>query len=299
MDLRSLEIFCKLAENKSFSQTAEELHLSQPTVSFQIRSLEKYYGLKLIERTTRELSLTAQGKILNEYAKKIIALNQQAKEAFAEINGLKRGELVLGASTIPGEYILAKKLKSFQKKFPQIKISLKIADTEEIIEEVLEKKLDLGIVGSKIKHRDLIYNEFIEDELLLITQRETKGRKTKNFTLEDLKSSPLLIREKGSGTRKTMLEALTKENIYLEDLNIVMELGSTEAIKSAVEAGLGISFVSRWAVEEEIKLKKLRILVIPNFSIRRYFYLVYNRKYTFSKITHFFRQFLLKPEFFS
>lgn len=297
MDLRTLEIFCKLAENKSFSQTAEELHLSQPTVSFQIRSLEKYYGTKLIERTTRELSLTAQGKILNEYAKKIIALNQQAKEAFAEINGLKYGELFLGASTIPGEYILPKKLKSFQKKFPQIKISLKIADTKEIIEEVLEKKLDLGIVGSKIKHRDLIYNEFLKDEIVLIAPTTNKWRKVKELTLEELKVSPLLIREKGSGTGKTLLEYLAKKNIYPEDLKIVMELGSTEAIKSAVETDLGISFISRWAVEEELKRKKLKILKIPNFIIERCFYLVSNRKHILPKIALTFRNFLLTNNF--
>lgn len=290
MDLRTLEIFTKLAENKSFSQTAEELHLTQPTVSFQIRSLEKYYGVKLLERTTRELSLTTEGKILNEYAKKIIGLNRQAEEALNEVSGLKRGELILGASTIPGEYILPKRLKSFQRKFPKIKIGLKVADTEEIIEEVLEKKLDLGIVGSKLKHHDLIYNEFVEDEIVLIAQGKTK---TKNFTLENLKKEPLLIREKGSGTRKTMLEALAKVNIYPEDLNIIMELGSTEAIKSAVEAGLGISFVSRWAVKEEIKLKKLKILKIPNFVIKRYFYLISNRKHTLPKIAQEFCNFLL------
>lgn len=291
MDIRTLEIFCKLAENKSFSQTAEELHITQPTVSFQIHSLEKHYGVKLLERTTRELSLTAEGKILNEYAKKIIDLNRQAHEALNEINGLKRGELILGASTIPGEYILPKKLKSFQRKFPQIKISLKIADTEKIIEEVLEKKLDLGVVGSKIKHRDLIYDEFVKDEIVLISSRENKSR----CNLEDLKKMPFLIREKGSGTRKTMLDMLAKENIYPEDLNIVMELGSTEAIKSAVEAGLGISFVSRWAVKEEIRpgRKKLKILKIPGFSIKRYFYLVSNRKHTPPKIVQVFRHFLL------
>ncbi|HCJ67798.1 MAG TPA: LysR family transcriptional regulator, partial [Elusimicrobia bacterium] len=232
MDLRTLEIFTKLAENESFSQTAEELHLTQPTISFQIHSLEKYYGVKLFQRTTRELFLTAEGKILNEYAKKIINLNRQVQEAMNEVNGLKRGELTLGASTIPGEYILLARLKSFQRKFPQIKISLKIADTEEIIEEVLEKKLDLGVVGSKIKHRDLVYEQFAKDKIVLIAQGKTK---VKNFNLEDLKKQPILLREKGSGTRKTMLEALAKENIYLEDLNIIMELGSTEAIKSAVE----------------------------------------------------------------
>jgi len=293
MDLRTLEIFTKLAENKSFSQTAEEMHLTQPTISFQIRSLEKYYKVKLFERTTRELSLTAEGEILNEYAKKIIDLNRQASEAMNEVSGLKRGELNLGASTIPGEYILPKRLKSFQRKFPQIKISLKIADTEEIIEEVLEKKLDLGVVGSKIKHRDLIYDEFVQDELVLIASRETKPKRLKKLTLEDLKKMPFLVREKGSGTRKTMLEALAKKNIYPEDLNIVMELGSTEAVKSAVEAGLGISFVSRWAVKEGIKLKKLKILKIPNFSIKRYFYLVSNRKHTLPKAGQVFRYFLL------
>jgi len=297
MDLRTLEIFCKLAENKSFSQTAEELHLTQPTVSFQIRSLEKYYGTRLIERTTRGLSLTPQGKILNEYAKKILTLNRQAKENLTEINGLKCGELLLGASTIPGEYILPKRLKSFQKKFPQIKISLKISDTEKITEEVLEKKLDLGIVGSKIKHRDLIYDEFVEDEIVLIGPSEGKWKRLKNLTLEDLKKEPLLIREKGSGTRKTMLDVLAKENIYPEDLNIVMELGSTEAIKSAVETGLGISFVSRWAVEEEIKLKKLKIHSIPNFTINRYFYVVLNRKHFLPKIAQTFRNFLLAEKF--
>ncbi len=292
MDIRTLEIFTRLVENKSFSQTAEELHLTQPTVSFQIRSLEKHYRVKLFERTTRELFLTAQGKILFTYARKIIDLNRQAAEAMNEVDGLKRGELVLGASTIPGEYLLPKKLKSFQRKFPKIHISLRIADTEEIVEKVLDKNLDLGIVGSRIKHRDLIFNELLEDEIVLIVPREWK--KIKNFTLEDLKKSPLLIREKGSGTRKTILEALKKENIYPEDLNLIMELGSTEAIKQAVETGLGISFVSRWAVEKEIKLKKLKISGISGFSIRRYFYLVSSRKHILSKIALLFRQFLLK-----
>lgn len=280
-------------ENKSFSQTAEEMHLTQPTVSFQIRSLEKNYGVRLLHRTTREFSLTTEGKLLNEYAKKIVELNRQAHKAMDEAKGLKRGELILGASTIPGEYILPARLKSFQRKFSQIKISLKIADTEEITKEVLEKKLDFGIVGSKVKHRDLIYDEFVKDEIVLVVPLEKKWKRLGNFTLEDLKKSPFLIREKGSGTRKTTLEALSKENIYPEDLKIIMELGSTEAIKSAVEAGIGISFVSRWAVKEELKLKKLKIVKIPNFSIKRFFYLVSNRKYTLPKIAQIFHRFLL------
>ncbi len=293
MDLRTLEIFCKVVENRSFSQTAEEMSITQPTVSFQMHNLEKYFGTKLFDRSTRELNLTKEGETLYEYAHKILELGKAAKESVAGYKNLNLGELVIGASTIPGEYILPAKLKLFKKKFPRIKVILRIADTEKIISQVLERKLDIGVVGARVEHKNLSYEEFVEDELVLIVSPKHRWAKIKHISLADLEKEPFIIREKGSGTRTTMLTALREKRLALEDLNIVMELGSTESVKTAVKAGIGVSLVSKWAIKDELKLRRLRALKIRELNLFRYFYIVYDQRRILSKAVKSFHQFLI------
>jgi len=274
MDTKQLKIFSALVESGSFSRVATALNLSQPTISFQINGLEKEIGARLFERSTKRLRLTAEGKLLYEYAKRILALEGKIKEEINSCRGLKKGELGIGASNIPGVYILPELLGGFKKKYPGIKIDLKIMDTQQILAQVLENKVDLGVVGSMTKDPRLAFERFCKDELVLIASNKSQLAKKGYISIKELKEMPFILREQGSGTREVIRENLVKKDIRLLDLSVEMQLGNNEAVKKAVAAGLGVSFVSEFSIGQELKLGLLKIIPVENFSIHRFFYIV-------------------------
>jgi Transcriptional regulator len=292
MDIKQLKIFCAVVGKGSFSQAAEMLLLTQPTVSFQIASLEKELGTKLLDRSGREVTVTKSGEALYQYALRILRLTDEARQAIDEVQGLLRGKLIIAASTIPGEYILPSLLPEFKGRYPGIGISLMITDTRGAIRKVMDNEAEIGAVGAKEQDEKLVFTKFATDRLVLITSSDSKWFKQDTATLEELKEAPFISRESGSGTRAIVKQGLKDMGMSEEELNIIIELGSTAAVKKAVECGAGVSIISERAVENEVKLDLLRKVMVRGLRFDRDFFLVHKRQKTLSPIASAFLQFL-------
>ena len=292
MDIKRLRIFCAVVEKGSFSQAAKMLHLAQPTVSFQIASLEKELGTKLLDRDGREVTVTKSGEVLYQYASRILQLTQEARQAIDEVQGLLRGELAVAASTIPGEYILPPILHRFKEKYSGIDIVLAISDTRGVIKKVMGNEVEVGAVGAKEEKEKLVFTKLATDRIVLITPPNRIWFKRDVITLDELKQVPFITRESGSGTRTIAMQKLKEMGIDEEELNVVMELGSTTVVKKAVECGVGVSFVSERAVETEVKLGLLKEVQVKGLELNRDFFLVHKRQRTLSPAASAFLQFL-------
>jgi len=293
MELRELRTFCAVVETGSFSKAAKVVYVTQPTVSLQIQSLEGAIGTCLFNRATRERILTESGKIFYEYAKKIIALCDEAMQAISDVDNLAKGTLRIGASTIVGEYILPQEIASFKGIYPCVQISLKIGDSMEIIEDVIKGAVEIGIVGAKVKRDELIFKDFIRDELVLIVSSTHPWASKGKIILDQLKEEPFLIRTEGSGTRMTLEKELEKAGLKEEDLNVIMSLGNTEAIKRGVISGIGVSIVPKLAIENELRLNLVKEIKIEGISLSMDFYIIYNPDRFRSKIPAVFLEHLL------
>lgn len=272
MDLRHLETFVRISELKSFTRAAEELYLTQPTVSKQIVDLERYFDIRLIDRTKRSVELTRAGELLLRYAKDFIYLKREVIEAMANFKGLKKGAIHIGASNIPGIYILPGVLNSFRERFPEIVIRMTISDSKDIMVRVEQGELDIGFVGAKDDARKLEYKKFLDDTIIMVAP----GAFPDSIDMKDLGNYPLIARETGSGTRKAFDTALRKLNAEAAaGLRVTVELTDTEAIKELLKNGMGMAYISRMAVHEELTKGILKILRIPGFSgIKRSFFIV-------------------------
>ena len=292
LDIHQLEIFAKVAELKNFSKAAQEMYLTQPTISQHVSSLENYLGIKLFDRMGKEVALTRAGEILYRYAKQITALRGEAQQALDHFRGKKSGHLTLGASTIPGEYILPSLLGKFKREYPSISVTLRIGDTEEIIDELLTSKIELGIIGAKISHARLHYTSFVEDELIVVVPRGHRWWKKTSIGIQELCDEPFIMREAGSGTRISMEKRLDEIGIPPDRLKIIAEVGSTTAVKQAIKAHLGVSLISERAVEEEIRLQQFRKVPIKKAEFKRTFFIIQDKKRSTSPLCKAFTQFL-------
>ena len=289
MELKFLDIFCKVVELKSFSKAAGALHLTQPTVSIHIKALEEEFSTKLLDRLGKKVIPTQAGEILYRYAKEISRLKDEARLALDQLSGRMRGRLLVGASTIPGEYILPEFLGPFKKDYPDVFPVLRIGDTEEIHAMVLDGEVDVGVVGSIIEDRNILSTEFLDDEMILVSA--PAFRRT-SIVREAVSGLPLLQREAGSGSRASLEASLRENGIEPGSLNIVAEIGSTQAVIQAVKSGLGVAFISRLAVKSDIQRGALREIKVKGLTIRRHFYIITHRLRADSPITKTFVQFL-------
>jgi len=294
MDLRQLEIFCKVVELGSFSKAGEAIYLTQPTISEHIKSLEDHLDVRLLDRMGRDVVPTKAGEILYRYAKKILELRVEAKQVIENFSGKMAGEITIGGSNIPGEYVLPHLLGKFKDNYPNISICLRIGDTKEIIEQVLNNRIEMGIVGAKTQDRRLQYSEFIKDELILVVPSIHPWKSRTSIRPEELKDQPFISRERGSGTRITMEKALHDIGINLNTLKVIAEMGSTEAIRQGIKAGIGISILSKRAVEDELKVRMLREVNIQGLKFIRYFYIVFHKGRTKSPLVEAFIAFLME-----
>lgn len=294
MDIKQLEIFTKIVELKSFSRAAEAIYLTQPTVSGHIQSLEEELGQRLLDRLGREVVPTKAGKVLYEYAKKMLALRDEAGQALDQLMGRMKGEIVIGGSTIPGEYLLPAIIGRFREKYPEITVVLKIGDTADIVNRVLTGECEVGIVGSRVDDSRLEYMEFVKDELVLIASPTYPLPKKGDVTAKELGSIPFVMRERGSGSRMTIEKRLSEIGIDPSGINIVAEMGSTEAVKQAVKAGLGVSIVSSVAVAEDLRHNSLKVIPFKGKGFLRSFYISTHNGRTMSPIGQAFLDFLKK-----
>ncbi|MFQ6110599.1 MAG: selenium metabolism-associated LysR family transcriptional regulator [Nitrospinota bacterium] len=289
-----MEIFCKVSDLKSFSKAARAVHLSQPTASGHIQSLEAFLGVKLFDRLGREVSMTKAGRVLYDYAKRILEVRAEAMGAMEDYLGVIKGSLLVGASTIPGGYLLPRVVGQFREKYPEATISVAIKDTLQVAEGVLNGEFELGVIGARLHDDRLEYGNFTEDELILAVPPSHPWANRKRIGPERLLEGSFIRRELGSGTRTVAEEKLKEAGIEAEKLKVVAEMGGTEAVRNALRAGLGAAIISRVAVEEDLRSGALVEVAIEGVELRRDFYVVSHRSRSFTPLCRAFKDFLLQ-----
>lgn len=254
---RRLQVFHTVARLLSFTKAAEELHMTQPAVTFQVRQLEEQFNTRLFDRTHNRISLTEAGKRVYECAERIFELYAEMDNSVRELTGDISGVLILGASTTVAEYMLPALLGDFKDKNPEVTIRLKVANTDGIVNMVENNAIDLGVVEAPVNNKNLVVEKCRMDQLVVIVPPGHDLCNEESVSLEKLIQHPFICREEGSGTREVMIEHMNDVGLNTNDLNVAMELGSLEAIKGAVEAGMGVSILSRATITKELKLGSL------------------------------------------
>jgi DNA-binding transcriptional LysR family regulator len=265
-------VFRAVAEQLSFRKAAEELYLTQPAVSLQIKALEEDIGVHLFDRSGAHIALTDAGRVLLEHARQVHSLVAEAERAIESLSGEHAGQLPLGASTTIAQYVLPRLLGEFCKEHPRVHPTLISGNTEHIVEALEKQEIVLGFIEGPARSRDVKTAPFLQDELVLIVASAHEWAERASASCADLCAAPLLMRERGSGTRHVIERSLARFGVKQGSLHIVMELDSTEAIKSAVEAGLGVGFVSRFAIAKDLRLdKSFKIVEVEGLNVKRDF----------------------------
>jgi DNA-binding transcriptional LysR family regulator len=254
---RRLQVFHTVARLLSFTKAAESLHMTQPAVTFQVRQLEEYFNTRLFDRTHNRISLTAAGERVYEYAAQIFDLYAKMDNAVRDMTGEISGVLIIGASTTIAEYMLPALLGDFKKKYPDINVHLKVSNSDGIVSMVENNDIDLGVVEAPVVNKNLVVENCRNDRLVAVVPpaHELAGKKKVN--VKELIAHAYIAREEGSGTREVIEEYLATTGMKPADMSIAMELGSPEAIKGAVEAGMGVSIVSEVTIHKELQLGTL------------------------------------------
>ena len=293
LDLHKLEVFYWVAELKSFSEAAERLSLRQPTVSAHIQELESTLGGRLFYRIPGKVSLTPLGLLLVEKARNLLAFKREMVAAVEQFHGTLSGELWIGGSNIPGEYLLPEKLGKFIKKYPQVKPILRIGDSAGIVEEVLDGKVEIGFVGFKNADARLSFDKIWQDEMVLTVSKNHPWSRRKFVRLADLCAENFISRERGSGTLDSVRQLMTKNRQSADDLlKVAMELGSTAAVKEALISGCGVSILSRTSIRRELAEGLLVEIPIRGLKLERDFYEVCYKRRPLSPVAQAFRHFL-------
>jgi DNA-binding transcriptional LysR family regulator len=271
-----LRVFQTVAEELSFRKAAERLHLSQPAVSQQIRALEEEAGVRLFDRAGgdghgSQIALTEAGRVLLGYANTVAATIGEARRALAALEDDVVGELRLGASTTVAQYLLPRNLGAFLRQYPQVELSVMSGNTERIVEAVAEQRISLGIIEGPAMRREVKTERMIRDEMVLIVSPNHVWAKAGVISPRELAKVPLLMRERGSGSRRVVERSLKKMGLPLRALRVAMELDSTEAIISGVESELGVGFVSRCAIGKVLRLGTVRVVGVEGLEILRDF----------------------------
>ncbi|HLE41790.1 MAG TPA: selenium metabolism-associated LysR family transcriptional regulator [Nitrospirota bacterium] len=294
MDLHQIEIFCTLIRLRSFSRTAEVLYLTQPTVSGHIKNLETELGIKLLDRLGRRVIPTGEGEVLFRRGLQLLALRDELRQELGEVSGKVTGLLKIGGSTIPGAYILPSLIGKFKTRHPSVAIQLIIADTAKVAEAVLNGDLSLGVVGARIADPRLETHTFVKDELVVVVPSGHPWAKRKNIPVEALKGVPFILREEGSGTKRIMEERLEKAGFSLSDLNTVAIMGSSDAVRQSVKAGLGVSILSIRAVQDDIDAGRLAAVRLRGVTFERNFSVILLKGRSRSPLCRTFLDFLLR-----
>lgn len=280
---RRLQVFYTVAKQLSFTKAAECLCMTQPAVTFQVKQLEAELNISLFERSPSKIILTTAGELAMHYAENILNLTTEMEKRLAEMSEAMSGTLTIGASTTIADYMLPQMLGLFKARFPQVQLRLSVANSQSIENRVIGHSLDVGLVESPSHHLSLVTQAFYQDDLVVICALSHAWAGLASINPEQLSNEPYVGRESGSGTREVVDQYLREHQIHPESLEVVMELGSQEAVKGAVEAGLGVAIVSKNSVIKERELGKL--IAIPlNPSLRRDLTLVYTQEKFRSKL---------------
>ena len=277
MSDRRLQVFHTVARLLSFTKAAESLHMTQPAVTFQVRQLEEQFNTRLFDRTHNRISLTEAGQRVYEFADRIFELYAEMENAVRDMTGEISGMLVIGASTTIAEYMLPSLLGDFKKQYPDINVHLKVSNSDGIVSMVENNDIDLGVVEAPVMNKNLVVEECRKDRLVAIVPPQHALASLETVQMRDLLENAYIAREEGSGTREVIQEYLTDLGMQASDVHVSMELGSPEAIKGAVEAGMGISIVSEVTIHKELQLGSLVALELDP-PIQRPFSFVHQKQ---------------------
>jgi len=278
MDIHHLRVFVSVFKNRSFSRASEQLNLTQPTVSDHIRSIEQEFDCRLFDRLGRSILPTKEAEALYLHAVDIIERTDAVREVLGQFRAEPSGELVVGGSTIPGTYLLPSIMAKFRKKYPLIGFQIVISDSQIIVERLLDHDLLIGIVGTRLSNSQLSYEPFYDDELVVVASPDLAVKQT--ISLTDFLNMPAIMREEGSGTRREIERILAAKGHSIDDLKVSGIFGTTDAVKQAVIAGLGVAVLSRVAVRGELAANVLQEIRISGLKMRRQFFLVTHQKRT-------------------
>jgi DNA-binding transcriptional LysR family regulator len=277
--IQQMESLIYLVEEGSFSRAAKRVFLTQPSLTKHIKNLEEAVNAKIVNRENMGISLTPEGKILYDYARRMLKLRDEAKEKIVRAKDNESGNIFISASTIPATYILPYLLNEFKRLFPDIRAYIQANDSEETLGMILNNQAEIGFIGKKTLNKRLNVEPLWKDTLVLAIPEDHPWRKRKHVTLDEVSKEPYIIREMGSATREITEEYLLKNtDKSLSKFNIVSEMGSSESIKEAIIAGLGISIISIHAIKRELKQGTLIAMPIQDCTIKRYFYLIYKKQ---------------------
>lgn len=285
MDLRQLLTFRTVVDKGSFSHAAEELGISQPAVSFQIRALEERIGQRMLDRSGRRVTLTDAGRVVDAHARRMLALEDELLRDVAGLSDHLSGPLVLGSSTGPGELLLPHLLGGFKRENPDVEVSLVVQDTQTVCDRVLDDEIELGVVGAARPHRGLVFEPFVRDELVVICPPGHALAKRKRISLADLAGQPIILQQRGSGVRAVLEAAFRASGFRMRDLDVTLELGLQQSVRVAVLDGLGITVISRLAVDRDLAEGRLVAVEVEGAVLARDFSLVRHAGRTPSRVS--------------
>lgn len=296
INYKHLLAFVTVVRKKSFTLAAKELYMTQPAVSWQIKNLENEIDLILIERKERGTKLTDAGKQFYMYAEKIIKAHEQLIEEMKQLKCMEKGKLMVGASTVPGEYILPAYMSSFKENFPATEVSVVTGSSEEILESLMAEDIHLGVVGMKIEDSRIESRPFKKDKMVLIARNGHPLADGEKKSLKNLLDYPLIVRERGSGSRKILEEALEKKGMRLKNFQVLTELSGSRAAVTGVKHSNALAYVSSLVARDSIALEDVSEVVVPELAVNRQIFLIYNKLKTLSPLSETFLTFMLKQK---
>jgi LysR family transcriptional regulator, transcriptional activator of the cysJI operon len=296
MDFRQIEAFVFVVKHKSFSKAADAVYLTQPTISAHISSLEKELGIKLVDRSGKDIEPTEAGRLFYEHAANLMNIRDNAIFSLSCYSNSVKGKIEIAASTVPSQIILPRLMKSFFPKYQDISFSITQMDSEEVTTAVLEKKYEIGIVGTKYQGSKLCCNKLADDKLVLITPNNNKyaAINSDKISFNTIAKEGFIIRETGSGTRHEFERIIEESGIHKSSINIIAQMNSTEAIKQSVSMGLGVSIMSQLSVQDYVTCGLLKAFDIEGLDLSRAFYVIYMANRPLSPLSNLFLKFIFE-----
>lgn len=293
MDFKQIEAFVNVIKHKSFSKAADAIYLTQPTISAHISSLEKELGIKLIDRSGKDIEPTEAGRLFYEHAVNLINTRDNAIYSLSKYNNTIKGKIEIAASTVPSQIILPKLIKEFSSKYKDISFSITQMDSVEVAEAVMEKQFEIGIVGTNIENNKLGCSHLVDDKLVLITPNTDKYNAWHDsIPFNQLPKESFIIREAGSGTRSEFERIIEESGLSKSSIHIIAQMNSIEAIKQSVSMGLGVSIVSLLSVQDYLECGLLRAFDIEGLDLSRAFYVIYLNNRPLSPLSKEFLKFI-------
>ncbi len=276
VNINELVVFLTAAECGNYSEAGRQLHISQPAVSQTIDNLQKHFGTKLFARHGRSVRLTEAGHVLMPMAKELLVSAKRLDETMMSLQGEVIGEMNVGCSTASGKYLLPGLIARFRRRFPQVRINVLVSSRESVLKKLLVGDVSLGVSSKKVEHKDIEYEEFFHDDVILIAPADHHWADYGRIYPDDLLDEPIILREEVAGTREVLMENLRQQDILPEMLNVAMVLGNAEAIEMAVEEGIGVAFISRLAATRGLELGRIVEVEVDGMALQRRIYLARN-----------------------